>query len=269
MSMEQVTQQLRILEIPQLWIRLVGLAVCIVLLAFFINPMLLGVRHAGCYTGCILTILGGAFFLWNAPISAFLGRMWENSHGRIVLCIVSGLLSLCVILAIAVSAGMCKAMWTAPKSEHTVVVLGCKVRGTSPSLMLRCRLDAACAYLEEHPDVPVIVCGGQGADEGISEAQCMAEYLEGKGISPERIHREDKSVSTRENLTNAKEILEANEWDSEITIVTDGFHELRASLIAGDLGLKASAVPARTPWYLVPSYWVREWLGVADFFVFG
>jgi serine/threonine-protein kinase len=54
-----------------------------------------------------------------------------------------------------------------------------------------------------------------------------------------------------------------------ITIVTDGFHQFRASLIAKDCGLSCDAVSAKTPWYLAPSYWVREWLGVAQFLIFG
>ena len=54
-----------------------------------------------------------------------------------------------------------------------------------------------------------------------------------------------------------------------MTIVTDGFHELRASCIAKDVGLAADSVPAKTPWYLAPSYWVREWLGMAQFLIFG
>ena len=62
--------------------------------------------------------------------------------------------------------------------------------------MLKHRLDAAYDYLTEHPDVPVIVCGGQGPDESISEAQCMYEYLTKKGIAAERITQEDRSTST-------------------------------------------------------------------------
>lgn len=267
--MEQVTEQLTLLEIPYLWVRLLGAAVCIGLLAFFVNPMLLGIRHAGCYAGIIVTVLGAVFFLCNAPISRFLGNIWSNPHGRIVLCIVAGFLAVCVLFALVVSIGMGRAIKNQPKEESTVVVLGCKVRGTSPSLMLQRRLEAAYAYLKEHPDVPVIVCGGQGPDEGMSEADCMAEYLESKGISSDRIFREDKSVSTRENLGNAKEILEREEREFRVTIVTDGFHELRAQKIARDVGLAADGVPAKTPWYLVPSYWVREWLGMADFLIFG
>ncbi len=267
--MEQVTEQLAVLLIPQLWVRLLCAGICIVLLAFFVNPMLLGIRHAGCYTGIVVCVLGAIFFLFNPQISRVLTIGWHNPHGRIAICIVAGFLAVCVLFAAIVSIGMVRAIHRTPKEESTVVVLGCKVRGKQPSLMLRRRLDAAYDYLQAHPDVPVIVCGGQGADEEISEAQCMAEYLEEKGISENRIWREDKSVSTRENLTFARDILEAEDREFHVTIVTDGFHELRASCIAKDVGLAADSVPAKTPWYLAPSYWVREWLGMAQFLIFG
>lgn len=267
--MEQVTEQLPILLIPQLWVRLLCIGLCIALLTFFVNPMLLGIRHAGCYAGTAVCVLGIVFFVWNAPIARTLDKVWRNDNGRVLLCIVAGFLALCVILAAVISICMGTAASKAPKEENPVVVLGCKVRGTQPSLMLRKRLEAAYAYLSAHPDVPVIVCGGQGKDEEISEAQCMAEYLEHKGIAKERIIREDASASTRENLSNAKVILEREELGDQITIVTDGFHQFRAHLIAKDCGLKNDAVSAKTSWYLVPSYWVREWLGVCAFFTFG
>ncbi len=160
-------------------------------------------------------------------------------------------------------------MYDAPKTEKPVVVLGCQVKNSGPSLMLRHRLDATYAYLQEHQNVPVIVCGGQGADEPMSEAQCMYEYLVNKGISSERIYREDTSTSTYENLRNAKGILQQHGMGTDITIVTDGFHQLRADMIAKKLSLKTSHVSADTSWYLVPVYWVREWLGVCYQFVFG
>ena len=266
---EQVTEQLPILLIPQLWIRIVCIVILVGALTFFINPMLLGIRHAGCYAGTAVCVLGIAFFVWNEPIAHLLDKVWKNEDGRILLCIVAGFLALCVILAVFISICMGVSAAKKPKEESPVVVLGCKVRGTSPSLMLQRRLETAYAYLTAHPNVPVIVCGGQGKDEAISEAQCMAEYLEQKGIAKERIFREETSVSTRENLTNAKAILEREELGYKITIVTDGFHQYRAHLIAKDCGLKNDAVSAKTPWYLVPSYWVREWMGVFAFFIFG
>lgn len=228
--------EITLLAIPQLWVRLVCTGVCIGLLVLFAAPLCIGIRNAGSITGLLVSLLGAGFFLLNPQLSVWFGKVWSNGHGRIFLCISAGFLALCVIFAAAVSIGMVRAVCTAPKEESTVVILGCKVRGRTPSLMLQRRLDAALGYLKDHPDVPVIVSGGQGADEEISEAQCMAEYLEGKGISPERIYREDASADTRSNLTNAKEIIEKQEWDWHITIVTDGFHQLRAALLAKEIG---------------------------------
>ena len=57
-----------------------------------------------------------------------------------------------------------------PAGADAVIVLGCGVRGERVSLTLARRLDAALAYLEENPKAYVVVSGGQGAGEDISEA---------------------------------------------------------------------------------------------------
>ncbi|MCI8927757.1 MAG: YdcF family protein [Lachnospiraceae bacterium] len=48
-----------------------------------------------------------------------------------------------------------------------------------PSKALQYRLDEACRYLDENPGIKVIVSGGQGTDEPVSEAQGMYDYLAG------------------------------------------------------------------------------------------
>lgn len=265
-SDERVTDMLLI---PQVWIRIIGIVLCVVALGFFVNPMLLGIRNVGCYVGTLVSLLGIAFFAANPMIAKWLGHIWGYDTGRFVLCIVYGFTALSCILAVAISIGMVCAMSDHPKDEAPVVILGCKVRGETPSLMLQKRLDAAIPYLKDHPDVQVIVCGGQGADESISEAACMTTYLQEHGIAAERIHQDSQSTSTYENLRNAKDILDENELGINVIIVTDGYHQLRASLIAKSLKLSTDAISAKTSWYLVPAYWVREWLGVCYQFVFG
>ena len=52
--------------------------------------------------------------------------------------------------------------------------------------------------LKEHPDVHVIVSGGQGKDEEVTEAYAMARYLECEGLDRRRIVQEDVSVNTLE-----------------------------------------------------------------------
>lgn len=255
--------------IEPLWARVLGTVVFIVLLAFFITPFLLGIKNLGNIAGTLLSILGLLFFAANPMISRVLQKIWDHSIGHVVLCVFIGLLCISGVAAVIISGFMLHAANDAPKEENVVVVLGCKVRSGVPSLMLKHRLDAAYDYLTEHPDVPVIVCGGQGPDESISEAQCMYEYLTKKGIAAERITQEDRSTSTIENLKNAQEILNENDWGNRITIVTDGYHQLRASMIADDLKLETDHVSAYTSWYLVPTYWVREWMGVCYQLVFG
>ncbi|MDE6004002.1 MAG: YdcF family protein [Oscillospiraceae bacterium] len=256
--------------ISQFWIRLLGAGLSLIALAFFLNPILLGIRHAGCYVGTIICILGIIFFALNSVVAKLLQNIWENGFGHVVLCVFLGILGFSAVLAIIFSILMIRAEFHKPKEPTTVVILGCKVRNDGePTLMLKKRLEAGIAYLEQYPEVSVIVCGGQGTDECITEAECMYNYLIKNNIAPERIYQENISSSTQENLENAKQILEQQELENNIIIVTDGYHQYRASKIANSLDLKANAISAKTSWYLVPSYWVREWLGICYQFVFG
>ena len=80
---------------------------------------------------------------------------------------------------------------------------------------------------------------------------------------------EDRSADTEQNLRFSKEVAAENGLPGDITIVTDGFHQLRADMIARQAGLRAYNISARTPAWLLPTYWVREWFGVAFYAVFG
>lgn len=196
--------------------------------------------------------------------------LWQRPAGRALICTAAALGILCAILAAVISGFMIGASRDAPNGKDTtIVVLGCKVKNGRPSLMLRRRLDAAYDYLCEYEDVTVIVSGGKGSDELVSEAQCMSDYLISKGIAPERIIMEDKSASTYENLKFSQEIIEKNNLCEKITIVTDGYHQLRAEMIASGLGLESYNISAPTSPWLIPTYWVREWFGVVYQFIFG
>ena len=91
-----------------------------------------------------------------------------------------------------------------------IVVLGAKVNGTAPSRTLRERIDAAATYLHENPNTIAVVSGGQGSDEGISEAQCIYNGLVQRGIASERIWLEDQATSTWENLSFSMELIQEN-----------------------------------------------------------
>lgn len=139
------------------------------------------------------------------------------------------------------------------------IILGAGLYGDKPSPILQERLDAGLAYLELHPNTKVIVSGGQGSNELISEAEAMKKFLVSKGINPDRIIEENESKSTFQNLEFSQEKLEEQGVkNDEVLIVTSDFHLYRAMEIADYLGIKNEGLPSKTPIVLRVQYMVRE-----------
>ncbi|MCD7746307.1 MAG: YdcF family protein [Lachnospiraceae bacterium] len=149
------------------------------------------------------------------------------------------------------------------KDPSYVIVLGAQVKGTSPSRALKRRLDRAAQYAREHPDAVLILSGGQGPDEGISEAECMYRYLVEAGVSRERLLMEDQSTSTQENLEFSAKIILQRTNDTEncepTAIISNDFHIYRALLLAGKAGYRnAFGVPADSDVGMLPHNIMRE-----------
>ena len=157
---------------------------------------------------------------------------------------------------------MIRAANNPPTEETTVIILGCKVKPSGPSLMLTTRLNAAISYLNENPSSVCVLSGGKGADEPMSEAQAMKEWLMARGIEESRLYLEDKSTSTLENILFSREIIEKEGLPVKVTLITNEFHQYRAKTLAGSLGTEAFGVSAKTPLYLLPTYYVRELFGL-------
>jgi len=154
------------------------------------------------------------------------------------------------------------------KELNYIVVLGAQLKTTGPSRVLQYRLDTAYEYLTAHPDTKVIVSGGQGSNEPASEAQGMYDYLVKRGIEPDRIVLEDKSVNTEQNIRFSKEFLQAD--TDKVGIVSNNFHVFRAVKLAKAAGYRnvvGIAAPA-TAFYL-PNNMLREFFGVAKDFLMG
>ena len=114
-----------------------------------------------------------------------------------------------------------------------MVIFGCKVDPDGPSILLRDRLDTALDYLEDHPDMTVVVTGGKGDDEHVSEAQAMYDYLVARGVDGDQILREDRSRNTWQNVNYTMDLLEGMDRppDGEVLLVSSGFHLARIGLL--------------------------------------
>ena len=144
-----------------------------------------------------------------------------------------------------------------------LIVLGAAVHGDTPSLSLVERLEAAKDYLIKHPDTVVIVSGGQGGGENVSEARAMYEWLCANGIDSTRIIMEDKASSTYENLKFSREIINELSDDATVAVVSSEYHLCRAKLIAKTLGMEIHTVAAQTTYFTVMlNYFIREAFGV-------
>lgn len=154
-----------------------------------------------------------------------------------------------------------------PTDADYLVILGAKVNGTQPSRILQYRIDAAVEYLTANPRTKVIVCGGQGADEDISEAECMRQQLLINGIQEERIQLEDQSTSTTQNLQNAAAYLEQ---DKLVVITSTDFHLFRSIRIARKCGYtNVAGQAARSVAWLIPTNYTREFFAILKDFLMG
>ncbi len=146
-----------------------------------------------------------------------------------------------------------------------ILVLGAGLKdGYNPSAILRYRLNAAIECSEEHKNIgKIVVSGGQGIDEMISEAEAMKKYLVDNGISENRILVEDESRNTAENFEFSKKIIEKDSGrpieESEIKIITTDFHAFRSSFLAKRHDYRnVTNYSSKTVWYLIPISYLRE-----------
>jgi uncharacterized SAM-binding protein YcdF (DUF218 family) len=150
------------------------------------------------------------------------------------------------------------------KPEY-VVILGSGLKnGNQLSEILIGRVELGLKYLKQNPDSKVIVSGGKGRDEALTEAQAMEQYLLDHGISESRIIQENRSTSTKENLKNSREILNTlnGRNSNQILLVTSDYHLFRANFLARRQGLAVIGVASQTPWAYVPKGYLREYLAV-------
>ncbi len=208
--------------------------------------------------------------VFSSQAGKIIGRLAGHKAGIALLAALGVIMAVCVVYAVVLSIKMYSQQKNEPDEPELLIVLGCKVKGTYPTKMLRRRGDAAVEAMKAHPDVMCVVSGGQGRNEKISEAEAMRRYLTDHGIAGSRIIMEDKSTSTAENIKFSFDITDELGLGRDITIVTDGYHQYRASLIAKKNGAKrVTAYSADTEFRFIPTYWVREWFGLTHFYILG
>ncbi len=149
-----------------------------------------------------------------------------------------------------------------------VVVLGARLRpdGQVPPL-LASRLDRGRQVYETlaargKTSPALIVSGGKGSDELVSEAEAMAGYLIKRGVPAGQVTLEDRSRTTEENIRFAKAIIDRSRPGARCVIVTSNYHVFRAAIIARRAGVRGHVTGSPTAGYYWPSAMLREFIAV-------
>ena len=214
-----------------------GIAICLYILLFYTNTPLFEYVKNFCNSSPVLT------FVWY-----FLAYM----------------IYAFVAYATLVTVALIVASRIKPKDNATAITLGNRATKDGPSDLLKGRIDATRRYLETNKNATAILSGGKCKRDYIAEAQCMYNELSKSDIDSKRLIIEDKSKSTYENILFSYRIIEENNKNKNLAIVSDSFHQLRARLIAKKLGIKThvGAVNAKTSALYLPTYFVREWIAL-------
>ena len=179
-----------------------------------------------------------------------------------------------------------------------IIVHGAGLVGDQPSPLLARRIDLALRMWErQHRMGRIIVSGGKGDDEEVSEAQAMHAYLVERGVPDEAIIDEDQSTTTMENLAFSKRIMDERAKDNPLppavripanprvegapeppaprgpsvrrrrrpyrcAVVTSDFHVFRCAEYASRLGIQADGFGSPTRGWYWPAAFIREFVAI-------
>lgn len=198
----------------------------------------------------------------------------NNKKKSMVRKVLTGLVLAFVIGFLAILEGITWGNYDHVQGEpQYMIILGCQVNQWGPSLSLKDRLDEALDFLDDFPNVIVVVSGGQGKDEPSTEAKAMYDYLVEAGIPAEQIWLEENSTSTLENLEFSVQLLKDKKCDLSggVIVVSNGLHLTRVRMlwsrvVGGEITLSTLAAPlsdssARFQMYFrEPLALIKSWL---------
>ena len=165
--------------------------------------------------------------------------------------IISAVCALALILAYLV--GVAISIWSYGSVDEKrvadcAIILGAGTSDGEVSPVYRERINHGIWLYENGYVEYIIVTGGTGNGESISDAKAARNYLISAGIPTEAVIIEAKSTITEENLENAKVIMDAYSLEDAI-IVSDPLHMKRAMLMCEDYGIRAYSSPTPTSMY--------------------
>ncbi|HOT45143.1 MAG TPA: YdcF family protein [Spirochaetota bacterium] len=128
------------------------------------------------------------------------------------------------------------------------IVLGAASYGDRPSPVFRERINHALWLYRNGFVKKIIFTGARDSGNEPPASTVASHYAAGRGVPMGDILGEDRSRTTEENLSRARDLAEKNGLKTFL-IVSDPLHMKRAMRIARDLGMAAHPSPTPTTRY--------------------
>ena len=135
------------------------------------------------------------------------------------------------------------------ESVDFAIIFGAGVYGTTPSEMLKERLETGISLYKNKIVRKLLMSGDQGK-KYYDEVTVMKNYAVEKGIPPENIYIDYAGFSTYDTVIRAKEIFNIK----NAILVTQEYHLYRALYIGKSLGIKVYGISATKHKYIGQLY---------------
>ena len=228
--------------------------VCISVGAVLYVTLLLSALLSSIHTGHLITLVSGTVLIL---LGAFYKKIPMLPRSALLVLIVCAFLCISVLVIFG-------SFDNVSYNEDALIVLGAGINGEVPTEKLTRRLDSAVRYYKTNHDAVIVVSGGKGEGEDITEALAMKRYLIKNGIPEQSIITEEQATSTYENFAYSKVLLDGifgEEYSS--VFVTSDYHVCRAGAIADAVGLEGALhIHSSTPWYDIAPSAARECMAI-------
>lgn len=144
-------------------------------------------------------------------------------------------------VALIVVAGACPAI----RKADVILVLGAAQYNGKPSPVLQARLDHGIALYKRGLAKKMVMTGGVGVGDTISEGEAGRRYAVKNGVPDSAIIVEGHGVTSAESVRDAAELMRARKLSSAL-VVSDAYHMLRLELLARRAGIQPFRAPVPT-----------------------
>ena len=152
------------------------------------------------------------------------------------------------------------------KNYDFIIIHGAGLlNGERVTPLLKRRIDKAVEAFKKsrNSNIKLIASGGQGADEKISEARAIFNYLmEETDVPGKAVLLEDQSKTTYQNLLFSKKLGESLVETPRFLFVTNDYHVFRTSTYAKKIGIRGDGLGCSTASYYLPSAFIREYVAL-------